>query len=86
MPAVGTGASSQGTLMSTSFFQYEEATGKTVDHVRYYNDPSGAPEVHIRFLDGTSLSLKFYLPIRVEGELYLLREGDIQMIKRYPDA
>lgn len=72
--------------MSTSFFQYEEATGKTVDHVRYYNDPSGAPEVHIRFLDGTSLSLKLHIPLTVEGELYRLHEGNIQTLKRYPDV
>ena len=72
--------------MATSYIQYEEATGKTIDHLRYYNDPSGAPEVHIRFLDGTSLSLKLYTPVRVEGELYMLHEGDIKTLKRYPTA
>jgi hypothetical protein len=72
--------------MPTPYLEYSEATGKTVEHVRYYNDPSGAPEVHIRFDDGTSLSLKFYVPVRVEGELYQVHKGDIQTLKRYPDA
>lgn len=72
--------------MSTSFMEYPEATGKTVEHVRYYSDPSAAPEVHVRFTDGTSLSLKFYMPLKVEAELYQTREGDVQTLKRYPDA
>ncbi len=72
--------------MLCPFMEYPEATGRTVEHVRYYNDPSGAPEVHIRFVDGTSLSLKFYMPVRVEGELYQIHEGDLKTLKRYPDA
>ncbi len=72
--------------MATSFTEYPEATGKTVEHVRYYNDPSGAPEVHIRFADGMSLSLKFMVPLRVEAELYRMREGDVETLKRYTDA
>ena len=72
--------------MPNPFMEYSEATGKTVEHVRYYSAPSGAPEVHIRFTDATSLSLKFYVPVRLEGELYRTHEGDIQTLKRYPDA
>jgi hypothetical protein len=72
--------------MANSFMEYPEATGRTVEHVRYYNDPSAAPEVHVRFTDGTALSLKFYIPVKVESELYRMHEGDIQTLKRYPDA
>jgi len=72
--------------MSNPFMEYPETAGKTVEHVRYYNDPSAAPEVHIRFVDGTSLSLKLCSTLKVEAELYRTHEGDIQTLKRYPDA
>ena len=72
--------------MPTPFMEYPEATGKTVENIRYYNDPSGTPELHIRFADSTSLSLKFYVPLKVEAELYRTHEGDVQTLKRYADA
>ncbi len=72
--------------MPNSFMEYPEAAGRTVEHVRYYNDPSGAPEVHLRFTDGTALSLKFHVPLRVETELYRMHEGNVETLKRYPDA
>ncbi len=72
--------------MEKSFVEYPEGTGRTVEHVRYYNDPSGVPEVHIRFTDGTSLSLKIYSPVKIEGELYRVHEGDVEKLKQYPDA
>ena len=72
--------------MPNSFMEYPEAAGKTVEHVRYYNDPSATPEVHVRFTDGTSLSLKLSSALKVETELYRMHEGDVQTLKRYPDA
>jgi hypothetical protein len=66
--------------------EYPEVAGKTVENVRYYNDPSGTPERHIQFADGTSLTLKFYVPLKVEAELYRTHEGDVQTLKTYPDA
>lgn len=69
-----------------TFTEYPEAAGKTVENVRCYNDPSGAPEVHLRFTDGTSLSLKIYFPMKVEGELYRMHEGDVQTLRRYPEG
>jgi len=63
--------------MPMSFMEYPEATGKTVDNIRFYTDPSGAPELHIRFDDSTALTLRFYVPLTVEAELYRTREGDV---------
>jgi hypothetical protein len=70
--------------MPNSFTEYSEATGKTVEQLRYYDDPSGVPEVHLRFTDGTSLSLKLCNALRVDAEFYRMHEGDVQTIKHYP--
>ena len=72
--------------MPNSFMEYPEATGKIVEHVRYYYDPSGAPEVHLRFTDGTSLSLKLCSALKVDAELYRMQDGDVQTLKRYSEV
>jgi hypothetical protein len=69
--------------MSETFMEYQEVTGKVVDHVRFYNNPSTAPEVLIRFMDGTSLSLKLSVGLNVEGEYYRDIQGEIETLRRY---
>jgi hypothetical protein len=65
--------------------EYPETAGKIVEHVRYIFDPSGPPEVDIRFTDGMSLSLKLQVDLKVEAELYRTHEGDVQTLKKYPN-
>jgi len=69
--------------MSEPFFEYQEVTGKVVEHVRFYTDPSNPPEIHIRFEDGTSLSLKFHVGVKVDGEYYRHEEGEIVILRNY---
>ena len=71
--------------MAVPFRDFPEAIGNTVDHVRYYDDLSGKPEVHIRFTDGTALSLRFCIPLRLEAEFYRMHEGDVETLKRYAE-
>jgi hypothetical protein len=72
--------------MQNFYLEYPEATGKTIEHIRYIYDPSGAPEVDIRFTDGVSLSIKLQVGLKAECELYRTHEGDVQTLQRYPDV
>ena len=69
--------------MAETFIEYQEVTGKVVDHVRFYNNPSTVPEVLIRFTDGTSLSLKLNANLKVEGEYYRDIQGEIETLWQY---
>jgi len=64
--------------------EFPETAGRTIEHIRYIYDPSGAPEVDIRFTDGVSLSIKLQVGMKAEGELYRTYEGDVQVLQRYP--
>lgn len=64
--------------------EFPETEGKTIDRIRYIYDPSGPPEIDIRFTDGVSLSIKVQVGVKVEGELYRVQEGDVQILNRYP--
>jgi hypothetical protein len=70
--------------MADCYLEFTETKGKTIDRIRYIYDPSGAPEVDIRFTDGVSLSIKVQVGVKAEGELYRTYEGDVQVLKRYP--
>ena len=69
--------------MSEPFVEYQEATGKVVEHVRFYKNPSSLPELHLRFQDGTSLSLKLKVGLRVDGEYYRDTQGEIVTLRQY---
>ncbi len=66
--------------------EFPETEGKTIERIRYIYDPSGPPEVDIRFTDGVSLSIKLQIGMRAEGELYRTHEGDVEVLHRYPVA
>lgn len=72
-----------GVPMSEPYVEYQEATGKVVQHVRFYTNPSSLPELHIRFEDGTSLSLKLKVGLTVEGEYYRDIQGEIEILRQY---
>jgi hypothetical protein len=69
--------------MSEPFIEYQEVSGKVVEHVRFYTNPSSAPEVHIRFGDGTALSLKLHAGLKLDGEYYRHDQGEIVTLRRY---
>ena len=65
---------------------YEEATGKTVDYIRYAEQSRGWPAFEIRFTDGTFL---FIEPVpRVEFRVRLLktRGGNVKTVREYGNA
>ena len=70
--------------MADCYLEFTETQGKTIDHIRYIYDPSGLPEVDIRFTDGVSLSIKLQVGLKAEAELYRMCEGDVQVLQRYP--
>jgi hypothetical protein len=70
--------------MNHCSLDFPETAGRTVEHIRYIYDPSGAPEVDIRFTDGVSLSIKLQIGMKAEGELYRTRGGDVEVLHRYP--
>ena len=70
--------------MQHCYLEFPETNGRTVERVRYIYDPSGLPEVDIRFTDGVSLSIKLQVGLKAEGELYRIHEGDLQTLQRYP--
>jgi hypothetical protein len=62
---------------------YEEATGKTVDFIRYAEQSKGWPAFEISFTDGTFL---FIEPVpRVEFRVRLMRanRGNVKTIREY---
>jgi hypothetical protein len=70
--------------MNHCCLEFPETAGKTIEHIRYIYDPSGAPEVDIRFTDGVSLSIKLQVGLKAEAELYRIYGGDVQVLQRYP--
>jgi hypothetical protein len=62
---------------------YEEATGKTVDFIRYAEKSSGWPAFEIRFTDGTFI---FIEPVpQVQFRVRLLKEsrGNVKTVREY---
>lgn len=72
--------------MNHGSIEFPETQGRTIERIRYLSDPSGPPEVDIRFTDGASLSIRFHVGLKAEGELYQLREGDMDVMRRYPEV
>lgn len=70
--------------MSHCYLEFPETAGRTIEHIRYIYDPSGVPEVDIRFTDGVSLSIKLQIGMKAEGELYRTCRGDVEVLQRYP--
>jgi hypothetical protein len=70
--------------MNNCYLEFPETAGKTIEHIRYIYDPSGMPEVDIRFTDGVSLSIKLEMGLKAEGELYRTHDGDVQTLRQYP--
>ena len=62
---------------------YEEATGKTVDFIRYVEDLSGPPAFEIRFTDGTFLFIESVPRVEFRVRLLKARRGNVKTVRDY---
>ncbi len=70
--------------MQNCYLEFPETKGKSIERIRYIYDPSGAPEVDIRFTDGVSLSIRLQLGLKAESELYRIQDGGVLTLQQYP--
>ncbi len=66
------------------YVEYKEAQGRTVQYVRYWHSPPGGQGVVIQFTDGTRIHVGIEPVLRVQAEIGILRDGNLQDIETYP--
>ena len=66
------------------YVEYAEAEGRTVQFVRYWHSPRDGQAVVIQFTDGTRIHLGLEPVLRVQTEISILREGDLDDVQEYP--
>ncbi len=62
---------------------YEDATGKTVDFIRYAGQSSGWPAFEIRFTDGTFLFIEPIPQVQFQVRLLKASRGNVKTIRDY---
>jgi hypothetical protein len=62
---------------------YEEATGKTVDFIRYAEQSSGWPAFEVRFADGTFLFIEPVPKVQFRVRLLKASKGIVKVIREY---
>jgi hypothetical protein len=62
---------------------YEEATGKTVDFIRYAEQSSGWPAFEVRFTDGTFLFIEPVPKVQFRVRLLKASKGNVKVIREY---
>ena len=62
---------------------YEEATGKTVDLIRYAEQSSGWPAFEVRFTDGTFLFIEPVPKVQFRVRLLKASKGNVKVIREY---
>ena len=62
---------------------YEEATGKTVDFIRYAEQSSGWPAFEVRFTDGTFLFIEPMPRVQFRVRLLKTNRGTVKTIREY---
>ena len=62
---------------------YEEATGKTVDFIRYAEQSSGWPAFEVRFTDGTFLFIEPVPKVQFRVRLLKASKGNVKVIRDY---
>ena len=62
---------------------YEEATGKTVDFIRYAEQSSGWPAFEVRFTDGTFLFIEPVPKVQFRVRLLKARGGNVKTVREY---
>jgi hypothetical protein len=67
------------------FLDFPEATAKVVENLRVYSNPPSGREVHIKFSDGTALSIEIDVRSAVSGRYYRDNQGDIEVIRERRD-
>ena len=62
---------------------YEEATGKTVDFIRYAEQSSAWPAFEVRFTDGTFLFIEPIPKVQFRVRLLKASKGNVKVIREY---
>jgi hypothetical protein len=62
---------------------YEEATGKTVDFIRYAEQSIGWPAFEVRFTDGTFLFIEPVPKVQFRVRLLKASKGNVKVIREY---
>jgi hypothetical protein len=62
---------------------YEEATGKTVDFIRYSEQSSGWAAFEIRFTDGTFLFIEPVPKVQFRVRLLKASKGNVKTVREY---
>jgi hypothetical protein len=66
------------------YFEYKTAEGRTVQYLRYWHSPSGGQAVVVQFTDGTRIRIGVEPVLRVETEIGVLRDGNLQDVEKHP--
>src|SRR5579859_5398043 len=64
-------------------FVYEEATGKTVDFIRYADRSTGWPAFEIRFTDGTFFFIEPVPQVQFRVRYLKTQSGNIKTLRDY---
>jgi hypothetical protein len=62
---------------------YEEATGKTVDFIRYTEQSKGWPAFEIRFTDGMFLFVEPVPQVQFRVRLLKTGKGNVKILREY---
>ncbi|HEY6764965.1 MAG TPA: hypothetical protein VI386_09340 [Candidatus Sulfotelmatobacter sp.] len=62
---------------------YEEATGKTIDFIRYAEQSSGWAAFEIRFTDGTFLFIEPVPQVQFRLRLLKASKGNVKTVREY---
>jgi hypothetical protein len=62
---------------------YEEATGKTVDFIRYSEQSSGWAAFEVRFTDGTFLFIEPVPKVQFRVRLLKASKGNVKTVREY---
>lgn len=71
--------------MQRPFLEFPEAAAKIIENLRVYSNPQSGREVHIKFVDGTAISIEIDMSSTVNGRYYRDDQGDIEVIRERRD-
>ena len=75
--------SSSGSQNASQGILYEEATGKTVDFIRYVHSSKGLSTFEVRFTDGTFLFIEPFPRLEFQVRLLKATQGNVRTIRDY---
>jgi hypothetical protein len=72
--------------LTRPFIEFSEANGKIVQSLRVYDDPPSGREIHLKFSDGTAISIEIGIQSVVSGKHYRENQGDVEVLLEHRDA